>query len=212
MAHAGPSHGSRHLNRHLQITSTVTAAEAYRNDADESVMDQLFAIPLTDSICYMINATIARMREDAQMADDLHERSRKLLVDSVRAGVAAGLSQRQISEAIGRSQPEVSRLLRFHGHTPLGKQLERRRAPLLKMLTAAGARNVRVFGSVARGEDGPESDIDLLVDFTEPLSLFALSRLEAAASAIAGAKVDVVPSANVRANMADSVRAESVRL
>lgn len=175
-------------------------------------MDQLFAIFDSDSICYMNHTTFNRMREDAQMADDLHERSRKLLVDSVRAGAVAGFSQRQISEAIGRSQPEVSRLLRFHGQTQLGKQLERRRAPLLKMLTAAGARNVRVFGSVARGEDGPESDIDLLVDFTEPLSLFALSRLEAAASAIAGAKVDVVPSASVRANMVDSVRVEAVRL
>lgn len=54
--------------------------------------------------------------------------------------------------------------------------------------TAAGARNVRVFGSDARGEDSAGFDIDLLVDFAQPLSLFALSRREAAASAIAEAK------------------------
>lgn len=78
--------------------------------------------------------------------------------------------------------------------------------------TAAGARNVRVFGSVGRGEDSAGSDIDLLVDFAQPLSRFALSRLEAAPSAIAGAKVDVVPSARVRASTAGSARVEAVRL
>lgn len=155
---------------------------------------------------------ISRIRQDARTADELHERSRQLLVDSVRAGAAAGLSQRQISEAIGRSQPEVSRLLRFHGRTELGRALEGNRAALLKLFSSAGVRNVRVFGSVSRGDDGPDSDIDLLVDFTTPPSLFALARLEAAASVIVGAAVDIVPGNSVRKNIAPSVLAEAIPL
>lgn len=156
--------------------------------------------------------TLSRIRKNAQTADELRERSRKLLVDSARSGAAAGLSQRQISEAIGRSQPEVSRLLRFHGRTTLGQTLELHRRPILKLLASAGARNVRVFGSVSRGEDGQDSDIDLLVDFAKPVSLFSLSRLEAAATAIVGVNVDVVSSASLRANVADRVHAEAVPL
>lgn len=164
-------------------------------------------------MCYMNSVdTISQIRQDARIADELHERSRNLLVASVRAGAAAGLSQRQISEAIGRSQPEVSRLLRFRGRTELGRTLEHHRAPLLKLLGAAGARNVRVFGSVSRGEDGPGSDIDLLANFLKPVSLFRLSRLEAAAAAILGVKVDVVSSASLRSNVAESVLADAVPL
>ncbi|MGL4339711.1 MAG: nucleotidyltransferase domain-containing protein [Rhodoglobus sp.] len=158
------------------------------------------------------HAVISHMRRNARIADELHARSRKLLIDSVRSGARAGLSQRQISEAIGRSQPEVSRLLRFHGHTELGGTLERHRTPLLKLLGSAGGRDVRVFGSVSRGEDGPGSDIDLLVDFTSPLSLFDLSRLETAAAALTGVSVDIVPSTTLRSPVAARVLAEAVPL
>jgi len=158
------------------------------------------------------NEVVSRIREDARAADELHERSRKLLIDSVRAGAAAGLSQRQISEAIGRSQPEVSRLLRFRGLTDLGRTLERNRSALLKMFSEHGARNVRVFGSVSRGEDKTGSDVDLLVDFREPLSLFALARLESSAAELLGASVDIVPADSLRANIAERALAEAVPL
>ena len=155
---------------------------------------------------------VSRIRDDARAADKLHERSRKVLVESVRAGAAAGLSQRQIAEAIGRSQPEVSRLLRFRGVTELGRRVERNRAVLLKLLSAHGARNVRVFGSVSRGEDTLGSDVDLLVDFREPLSLFALVRLESSAAELLGASVDIVPASGLRANIAERALAEAVPL
>jgi len=155
---------------------------------------------------------ISRIAQNARIAEELHERSRSLLVNSVRAGAAAGLSQRQISEAVGRSQPEVSRLLRFHGRTALGQTLESQRGQLVKLFSAAGGRNVRVFGSVSRGEDKPGSDVDLLVDFADPVSLFALSRLEAAATSLVGAPVDVVPSNSLRANVAAQALAEAVPL
>lgn len=152
------------------------------------------------------------LREASRSADELHEQSRRTLVDAARAGAAAGLTQRQISEAIGRSQPEVSRLLRFHGRTKLGRALERNRRAVLKVTAAAGVRNVRVFGSVARGEDRADSDIDLLVHLPDDFTLFDLGRLESTLSSIVGAKVDLVPAAGLRPNLRDTTLAEAVPL
>lgn len=135
-----------------------------------------------------------------------------MLIDAARAGAAAGLTQRQISEAIGRSQPEVSRLLRFHGRTELGRALQRNRRAILRVTGAAGARNVRVFGSVARGDDRADSDIDLLADLPSDVTLFDLSRLESAVSEIVGAKIDFVPAAGLRPNLRDKALAEAVPL
>ena len=56
---------------------------------------------------------------------------------------------------------------------------------------------VGVFGSVARGEASLESDVDLLVRFSECKSLIALSRLEREASAILGRKVDLLTEAAI---------------
>ncbi|MDR5699743.1 nucleotidyltransferase family protein [Agromyces aerolatus] len=142
----------------------------------------------------------------------MHEESRRILVESARAGASAGLSQRQIAKAIGRSQPEVSRLLRFHGRSPLARALERYRSAILRRLARSGAHHVRVFGSVSRGQDGPTSDIDLLVDFTTPPSLFELAELEADLSELVGAQVDVAVASDLRANLAPRVLAEAVPL
>lgn len=149
---------------------------------------------------------------EARTADQLHERSRSLLVNAVRAGAAAGLSQREIATAVNRSQPEVSRLLRFHGTSELGRRLTRNRRRVLDLAGAYGARNIRVFGSVARGTDGPDSDVDLLAEIPTGTSLFDLARLELDLGELLGTKVDVVPDGNLRANLADRVLAEAVPL
>jgi predicted nucleotidyltransferase len=162
-------------------------------------------------MCYMA-AIEEQLHDAARRADAMRDESRRMLVESVRAGHAAGLSQRQIADAIGRSQPEVSRLLRFHGRTALARALEHRRRDVLARLTRAGAHDVRVFGSVSRGDDGPGSDVDLLVDFTVPPSLFELAELEADLSNIVGADVDVVPARTLRANLAPKALAEAVPL
>jgi len=52
---------------------------------------------------------------------------------------------------------------------------------------------LRVFGSVARGEDRPDSDVDLPTDFPPGLSLFGLGRLEADLEGILGARIDLIP-------------------
>lgn len=163
-------------------------------------------------MCYMACELAHHLRDAARRADDLHEQSRRLLVESARAGAAAGLSQRTIAAAMGRSQPEISRLLRFHGRTPLARTLERNRPEVLKRLTNANARNVRVFGSVSRGDDGPDSDIDLLVDFAQPPSLFELADLESDLSALLGAPVDIVPAGDLHEHVAPHALRDAVPL
>lgn len=55
------------------------------------------------------------------------------------------------------------------------QELRARRDEILELAQRYGATNLRVFGSVARGEATPDSDVDLLVNFREGTSLFELS-------------------------------------
>jgi predicted nucleotidyltransferase len=76
---------------------------------------------------------------------------------------------------------------------------------LFRVLRREGARNPRVFGSVARGEEGPGSDIDLLVDLDPEATLLDLARLRRSVEEAVGASVDVaVPSL-----LKESVRARA---
>jgi predicted nucleotidyltransferase/DNA-binding XRE family transcriptional regulator len=71
--------------------------------------------------------------------------------------------------------------------------LRSRREELLAAGEALGVRAVYVFGSVVRGEDGPDSDVDLLVELASPLGYLGLARIEEAFSAIVGRRVEIVP-------------------
>lgn len=114
--------------------------------------------------------------------------------------------------AIGRSQPEVSRLLRFRATSELGRRLTENRRSILDMAAAHGIRNLRVFGSVARGVDSDGSDIDLLANVPADTSLFTLARLEHELELLLDAKVDIVPAGSLRMHLADRVLAEAVPL
>lgn len=61
---------------------------------------------------------------------------------------------------------------------------------------ARGTGRIRVFGSVARGEEKPTSDIDLLVDFTEDADLFDVVALQRVLTELLGRPVDVVSSSS----------------
>jgi predicted nucleotidyltransferase/DNA-binding XRE family transcriptional regulator len=89
--------------------------------------------------------------------------------------------------------------------TPLGRRLRQRRRQVLATAEKFGASNVRVFGSVARGQETPESDVDILVDLAPQTSLVTLGRLERALSDVLGVPVDVVPAHDLR----PAVRAEA---
>jgi hypothetical protein len=57
---------------------------------------------------------------------------------------------------------------------------------------AHGVTNLRVFGSVARGTDSPDSDVDLLADLPSGMSLFGLGRVQDDLEAILETRVDLV--------------------
>jgi len=134
------------------------------------------------------------------------------LVRAVRLAAAAGKTQTQIAAEIGRSQPEVSRLLHFHGTSPLGRRLRKRAAEVRRLVAEAGGSNVRVFGSVATGDDRDGSDIDLLFSMGRPLSLMQLGTLEQSISRLVECPVDLVPDSVLRPELRDRVLAEAVAL
>lgn len=70
--------------------------------------------------------------------------------------------------------------------------LRQKREEILRIAARHDARNVRVFGSFARGEAGADSDLDLLVEFEPGRSLLDQADLIADLEALLGRKVDVV--------------------
>ncbi len=91
----------------------------------------------------------------------------------------------------------------------LGQRLHRHRTEALEVLARHGLSNPRVFGSVARGDENPESDVDLLVDIPEGVGLVTLGRCQAELEALLGAPVDLVPSGDLKAGVAAEVLAEA---
>lgn len=96
--------------------------------------------------------------------------------------------------------------------TPLGSLISQKRGELLAAAEALGAKNVRVFGSVAKGEDGTRSDVDILVDLEPGVSLIGLGRIEEAFSRILGRDVDVAPASGLKSQLRDEVLAEAISL
>jgi len=94
----------------------------------------------------------------------------------------------------------------------VGRQVRRRRHDLVAAAAAHGVRNLRVFGSVARGEDRPDSDVDLLADLPPGLSLFGLGRVEADLEAILGSRVDLIPAADLKPGVRPRVERDLVAL
>lgn len=163
------------------------------------------------SNCYNwhMSSTLA---EAARRADQLIAQGRGELVQAVRQASAAGMTQTQIAAEIGRSQPEVSRLLRFHGTSPLSRRLRQHAGEVKGLVGAAGGRDVRVFGSVATGQDHEGSDVDLLFTMARPLSLMQLGALERDVSQVVGCPVDLVPDTVLRPDLRDRILAEAVAL
>ena len=87
--------------------------------------------------------------------------------------------------------------------------LERRRPDILRIATEHGAKNVRVFGSEARGEAGPNSDLDLLVDMDADRSLLDLVGLGQDLEDLLGRRVDVLTAASIHPRLRASVLADA---
>jgi uncharacterized protein len=95
--------------------------------------------------------------------------------------------------------------------TRLGSLIEQHRDAILALARRHKGTSVAVFGSVARGEDTPRSDVDFLVEFQPGSSLLDVIRLEDALSTLLGCPVDVV-STGALLERDDDIRKELVRL
>lgn len=77
-------------------------------------------------------------------------------------------------------------------------------------LESQGVARLRVFGSHARDAAGPNSDIDLIADFSREVSLLDLIGLEQALSDKLGLAVDLATSAGLKPRVRDRIEAEAV--
>jgi uncharacterized protein len=92
------------------------------------------------------------------------------------------------------------------------EELRARREEILRVAARRGARHVRVFGSVARGDADERSDVDFLVDLEQGRSLFDLGGLLMDLQELLGRRVDVVTERGLKARIRDRVLEEAVPL
>lgn len=85
-----------------------------------------------------------------------------------------------------------------------------KRDEILRLAELHGARNVRVFGSVARGEANQESDIDILVHMEDGRSYFDLVDLLDALQELLGRNVDIVDDDGLSPYLKDRILAEAI--
>ena len=174
------------------------------------------------------------MDSKAVTAGTLLRRARRRAgLSQAELGAQAGVTQSVISAyESGQRQPSIpalarlmeaagfeltlglrrppTRLRRLSG--PVGRRVRRHRQDLISAAAAHGIQNLRVFGSVARGEDRPDSDVDLLADLPPGLSLFGLGRVEAELEAILGTRVDLIPAADLKPGVRKRVERDLVSL
>jgi predicted nucleotidyltransferase len=129
-----------------------------------------------------------------------------------RSRQAAGLSQAELAARAGTSQPTLSAYERG-SKTPTSATLHKlleatgvrpstlaaaHHDEILNTCRRSGAEDVRVFGSIARGEDTVDGDIDLLVRFSAGTSLIDHARLVAELTDLLGIPVDVISEGALR--------------
>ncbi|MFZ4434669.1 MAG: helix-turn-helix domain-containing protein [Microthrixaceae bacterium] len=147
-----------------------------------------------------------------------------------RADVAQSVISAYESGRREPSLPTLARLIGATGHhleiavapspggarglpdTPLARRLRHQRKSILRTADRRRARNVRVFGSVARGDDTATSDVDLLVDLDEGVGLLDLIGLERELADLLGVDVDVVPAQSLKPAIREQVLREAVIL
>lgn len=94
----------------------------------------------------------------------------------------------------------------------LNDVLEGKREKILKIAEEHGIQNIRIFGSVSRHEDGPNSDLDLLVEFEEGRSLFDLIRFKQEVEDLLDIKVDVVTENSIHRSIKEDVLNGAIQL
>ena len=110
---------------------------------------------------------------------------------------------------VGLRRPESSQR-RLGG--PIGARVLERRLEVQQIAVRHGLTNVRVFGSVARGEETDTSDIDLLVDVAPGVGMLGLGRCQQELEELLHVSVDIVPARALKPGVASSVIADVVPL
>jgi uncharacterized protein len=156
--------------------------------------------------------TLLAEYRDARRDEDV-ARLRRVL--ALRAMVATGLSQRQIADSLGITQPAVSQQLKFapdlHGLHP--QLLLDAAAPILKALASErGYSQLAVFGSVARHQARPDSDLDLIVETPAGTSSFGFIRFKRLIEEVLGREIDLISYGGLKPRIDDDIRREAVLL
>jgi len=96
--------------------------------------------------------------------------------------------------------------------TRIGALVKDKREEILRVAADHGARNVRVFGSMARGESRSGSDLDVLVNLDPGRSLLDMIAVKQDLEDLLGCEVDVVTEASISPYIRDQVLREAVSL
>ncbi len=94
----------------------------------------------------------------------------------------------------------------------MDKVLADKREEILRIAASHGARDVRVFGSRARGNAAPQSDVDLLVTLPDKASLLVIVAIKQDLEDLLGCKVDVVTEDAISPYIRDEVLNGAVTL
>ena len=113
----------------------------------------------------------------------------------------------ELDLSVGKPRQGLQRLT-----GPVGRRLRRRRSKVLELARRHDVQILGVFGSVARGEDRSDSDVDLLVEFPAGMGLFAVGRVQNELEALLGSRVDLIPASGLKAGVRPAVEADLVRL
>jgi predicted nucleotidyltransferase len=89
------------------------------------------------------------------------------------------------------------------------EQLRAKREALIALADRYKAENLRVFGSVARGEENENSDVDILVHFRQGASLFDLMDLKEDAEELLGLQVDIVSDRGLHPRLTSRILSEA---
>jgi excisionase family DNA binding protein len=178
------------------VTIILAKAELTTVEAAEMLnVSRTFLIELLEKgeIPFRKVGTKRRIRTDDVMAykQDIDRKRDAVLGELVRESETSGL----------------------YGHKAVLDELREKKDAIHALAEQFGARRLRVFGSVARGEERPDSDIDFVADFPKGYSMFK-QRLPLAAKLekLTGRKVELVPEHEMNERMRDAVLKEAVKL
>ncbi|CAQ02865.1 helix-turn-helix domain-containing protein [Clavibacter sepedonicus] len=151
---------------------------------------------------------------DASVGEELRRLRREAALSQRELAAVTGVPQPNIAAyESGRRQPSPETLVRLGAalRAPSLDRVRASRGPILEVAARRRLSDVRVFGSVARGDAAAGSDLDLLVHPAADASLFDLAGFMAEVAALLGIDVDVV-SDRGSGPMMDRIRAEAVAL